>query len=38
MPAFAQLSKPEMRAVHFLLTGDDTAVEARGAVSPALSG
>ena len=35
MPGFAQLSKPEMRAiVHFLLTGDDTAVEARAAASP----
>jgi quinoprotein glucose dehydrogenase len=35
MPAFEQLSKPEMRAlVHFLLTGDDTAVEARVSASP----
>jgi len=35
MPAFAQLSKPEMRAlVHFLLTGDDTAVEARASAGP----
>jgi len=35
MPAFAQLSRPEMRAlVHFLLTGDDTAVEAHASGSP----
>jgi len=35
MPAFAQLSRPEMHAlVHFLLTGDDTAVEARTSASP----
>jgi quinoprotein glucose dehydrogenase len=35
MPAFAQLSRPEMHAlVHFLLTGDDTAVEARASASP----
>jgi quinoprotein glucose dehydrogenase len=35
MPAFAQLSGPEMGAlVHFLLTGDDTAVEARASASP----
>ena len=34
MPAFAQLSRPEMRAlVHFLLTGGDTAVEARASAS-----
>jgi quinoprotein glucose dehydrogenase len=35
MPEFAELSRDEMRAlVHFLLTGEDTAVEARTSESP----